>query len=101
MKRVDQYILDGQNNVIQVYDIGKWGDWMETHDRHIALDEKGQVKVSTVFLGIDHSITGDEPILFETMVFGLPDEVCERYHTFKEAIEGHKRIYNDIFNPNN
>lgn len=52
----------------------------------------GNVRVSTVFLMFDHNWSNqDEPILFETMVFGFGDEEQERYHTYDEAEAGHKR----------
>jgi hypothetical protein len=48
--------------------------------------------VSTVFLGIDHGF-GDDPILFETMVFGGEyDGIQKRYSTWDEAVEGHYKI---------
>ena len=55
-------------------------------------------KVSTVWLGIDHSFALDEfhkPIIFETMIFSDNQEYdtyCERYSTEEEAMEGHKRF---------
>jgi len=59
--------------------------------------EIGQSRISTVFLSMDHSLAGligdGTPILFETMVFGGEyDEYQERYYTYDEAEEGHKRI---------
>jgi hypothetical protein len=58
--------------------------------------------VSTVFLCLDHWL-GDEtdprPVLFETMVFGMPEghELHEynfnrRYHTAEEARKGHEEV---------
>jgi len=67
-------------------------------DRRIALDFFGDVEVSTIFLCFDHSLGGligedRKPILFETMIFGGEhDDWCERYHTYDEAMEGHKRL---------
>ena len=63
-------------------------------NRKIALDNFGDSEVSTVFLCFDHSIGVDsKPILFETMIFGgKHDNWCERYYTYDEAIEGHKRL---------
>lgn len=55
------------------------------------------VFVSTVFLGMDHGWDRGrpdyQPVLFETMVFGLPDEdeYQERYSTVEEALAGHDR----------
>jgi hypothetical protein len=61
------------------------------NNRHIGDDEKDGVRVSTVFLGIDHGF-GDRPLWFETMIFGGPhDEYQERYETYEQAEEGHKR----------
>ncbi|HEY6143716.1 MAG TPA: hypothetical protein VIV55_09930 [Flavobacterium sp.] len=52
----------------------------------------GNILVSTVFLGIDHSFRSDVPILFETMIFGGELEgYQERYSTWDEAVKGHKR----------
>jgi len=50
------------------------------------------VRVSTVFLGLDYSFSGSEPILFETMIFGGEhDEYQERYSTWGEAETGHQQ----------
>lgn len=58
----------------------------------VGLDEVGEDRVSTVFLGIDHGLGFSEsgPVLWETMVF--PEaEVVERYESHAEALAGHKR----------
>jgi hypothetical protein len=60
-------------------------------------NEIGQSSISTVFLSMDHGLAGligdGTPVLFETMVFGGEhDGYQERYHTYDEAEEGHKRI---------
>ena len=55
----------------------------------------GDVTVSTVFLGIDHSMVRPmdqehEPILFETMIFGGEHHnYQQRYVTWDEAKAGH------------
>ena len=50
------------------------------------------IRVSTVFLGLDHGFGAEEPVLFETMIFGGEyDEYCERYCTWDEAVEGHAK----------
>lgn len=56
--------------------------------------EVGELRVSTVFLGLDHNFTGKgPPILFETMVFGgTLEEMGQRYHTEEEALKGHLEI---------
>lgn len=58
--------------------------------KRVAYDElPGDVKVSTVWLGLDHGFAG-KPLIFETMVFGGPlAEEQERYSTLTEAMAGH------------
>jgi hypothetical protein len=58
----------------------------------VAQDELGSIRVSTVFLGIDHNLSGKgPPLLFETMIFGgTHNDYQKRYSTYKEAEEGHK-----------
>lgn len=62
------------------------------------------IRVSTVWLGIDHQF-GDGPILiFETMVFGRPEgeknewheDECWRYSTLEDAEAGHRNIVHEI-----
>lgn len=88
------YILNGKIPV-PVKNIGQWV--MESMDRSswgVDKTEIGDVLVSTVFLGIDHSMSFREPcapILFETMVFGgVYDQYQWRYETWEEAEKGHK-----------
>lgn len=49
------------------------------------------VRVSTVYLGMDHSIDGGEPVLWETMVFadGWKGDFYERHTSLEEARERH------------
>ncbi len=50
------------------------------------------VKVSTVFLVIDHGWDSTIPVLFETMIFGgKHDEYQRRYCTYDEAVAGHNK----------
>lgn len=52
-------------------------------------------EVSTVWLGIDHGILGDYPVIFETMVFSSNWEFSvdmDRYSTKRDAIIGHKKM---------
>jgi hypothetical protein len=90
----DKYILRDDGTIVQERDFLTWAHWFETFDRHIALDLLPEgIKVSTVFLGLDHNfgLTGP-PILFETMIFGGEHhEYQERYATRDEAFKGHKK----------
>ena len=86
-----KYILDEQGNPKSCHNVIEWADWFEKTERHVADDKIGEVRVSTVFLGIDHSFEQNgPPILFETMVFGGElNEEQDRYSTREEAIAGH------------
>ncbi len=89
---MNQYILVEKQPVYEP-DLTRWGNWMRDNDRHVALDEIGIFRVSTVFLGLDHSFMGGPPLLFETMVFGGPLNMeMDRYHTWREAEAGHKAM---------
>lgn len=86
-----KYILEGKTPKA-VDDVIEWGQWFEKANRQVA-DTKlpHGVRVSTVFLGLDHSFGDGPPILFETMIFGgKHNEYQERYATWEEAKSGHK-----------
>ena len=83
------YVLRG-HEPIMVTDTVEWGKCFQSKDRQVARTKVGEAEVSTVFLGMDHSLGGSVPILFETMVFGGKlDEEMERYRTWDEAEAGH------------
>lgn len=71
--------------------------YFEQLDRRVAADHAWfkMWRVSTVFLGIDHSYWPDgPPLLYETMVFHTFGEGCDFYvrrYTYEfEAVEGHQ-----------
>ena len=67
----------------------EWG-MMTREEKIVAKNWFGEIQVSTVFLGIDHSTGGSLPILFETMIFGGEwDGYQERFETWEEAVKGH------------
>ena len=86
-----KYILDGHKPV-QCENVLDWATWIETSDRKVVKTKiNNEVRVSTVFLGLDHNL-GGKPMLFETMIFGGPlNEQMERYSTWEDAEAGHKR----------
>jgi hypothetical protein len=95
----DHYILKGHEPVEEP-DLLRWGKWFGTADRHVALSIQGDVRVSTVFLGLDYSFGDGPPLLFETMAFvGDEEQGCERYSTWDEAEAGHRRWVAEIFKP--
>ena len=67
----------------------------------IGLDEFDGVKVSTVWLGLDHNLGlhGEKPLIFETMIFGGDhSEDCYRYSTKEEALDGHNTVVENLRN---
>lgn len=100
------YNLVGRN-VVPAENLIEWAKRFEAQQRHIAISDtkikgkKGNVRVSTVFLGIDHSFDWyfedkdrvSKPVVFETMVFGGKlDQEQDRYSTYDEAERGHKEM---------
>ena len=87
------YILKNGSPVLEP-DVLVWARWYKSSnaERGVAQTVIGDVRVATVFLGIDYGYVLSNPILFETMVFGgLLDHEQERYHTREEALTGHER----------
>lgn len=89
----DKYILKGKKPV-PCKDLLKWAKWFETGERIVQWTKKGKIRVSTVFLGLDHNFTGSgKPLLFETMIFGgKHDQFQDRCSTWVEAEQMHKRV---------
>ncbi len=101
-----RYILDGHIPIPED-DLMKWAHWMEVGNRivrkdtaNVKLDGKnvGQVKVSTIFLGLDHSFKeGAEPVLFETMIFGGKyDQEMDRCSTWEAAEKMHEKMMEKV-----
>lgn len=95
------YVSEPPGVVRAVADVLEWGRWFEgTADvpfaeggRRVAEDwPQPDVRVSTVFLGLDHSFGFGPPLLFESMIFGIDgDTYQEWYTTYDQAKEGHAR----------
>ncbi len=85
------YIKKGK--IVQAKDALDWSTNFSEEQKKVKLTYVGDCRVSTVFLGIDHSfLDSDLPILYETMIFGgvQDQEYQERYCTKEEALIGHK-----------
>jgi hypothetical protein len=89
-RRPMHYRLEGKTPV-PANDVLEWARWYDKANRHVADTTIGRVRVSTVFLGLDHSFSrGGDPVLFETLIFGGPlDQEGERYTSWDEALKGH------------
>lgn len=80
------YFLDGKR-CVRTDDVTKA---FNVENKVVAKDEINGVRISTVFLGMDHGFHG-EPLLFETMIFGGEHDMYqERYSTYDQAEKGHK-----------
>src|SRR5574338_73420 len=105
-----RYILDADGRTaIPEPDLLRWGRWFETSfdddRRRVGLTflADGALRVSTVFLGLDHSFGSGRPVLWETVVFvevkpapaplaALAEAHEERYETWEAARAGHEAI---------
>lgn len=89
-----RYILNAAGEPEPCEDLLTWGRWMQTADRHVADTHFGDVRVSTVFLGLDHAFWGEgPPVLWESMVFGGPlDGESRRYSSGADADAGHTAL---------
>ena len=85
-----RYILKG-HTPIECPDLLTWARQLDEITRIVNKTVLKHGTVSTVFLGLDHSLSDDgPPLLFETMVFRGPlDQTCERYATWEDAEQGH------------
>jgi len=85
-------------------ELEEWGELIkgtggdEYEYKRIGLDQVGECRVSTVWLGINHRWTGDgRPLIFETMVFGgKMDGEQWRWETKEQAEREHKRIVCEV-----
>lgn len=69
--RLNKYILDSKGRPVVEPDLFKWARWIETAKRHVGDDFFGEVRVSTIFLGLDHNYAMEgPPVLWETLIFG-------------------------------
>lgn len=88
----DRYVLNAEGEPIPEPDLLRWAEWFENaHNRRLAEDHLPEtVRVSTIFLGLDHSFGSGFPILWETMIFGgKHDGYQERYSSREDALAGH------------
>ena len=102
------YILDEQRRPVPVEDTLVWGRWFQDFkNRRVAHDEivwrytglnvveDLVVRVSTIFLGIDHDYGfSGRPLLWETMVFEHPSggDFQQRFTTEADALAYHQEL---------
>lgn len=96
------YILQA-GIAIPTNDMAAWSMFMASDDRVLKTTDvftpgAETVRVSTVFLGLDHNYFGrGAPVLWETMVFGGPHDMDQRRYTSAEsALEGHQQTVSEL-----
>jgi hypothetical protein len=99
--RQTHYILEGHTP--RAATLEEWARWFEKSqvERIVAHDtfkvDGGEVFISTVFLGLDHSLCGGVPMIFETMVFGGDHDGKQwRCSTWDQAVSQHKTALNEV-----
>lgn len=93
------FILDEHGEPREVDDLFEYARWWATADRTVSNDfDEGDggrtIRVSTVFLGLDHNYSGKgPPVLWESMIFGgVLDGEQERYTSKEAAARGHQEL---------
>ena len=95
---IGTFVLDADGEPVPEYDIEKWAAWFDgaNKQRRVADTRLESCRISTVFLGLDHSFMpildplSYRPLLWETMVFGGEhDGDMERYQSRELAEAGH------------
>src|ERR1700704_101513 len=85
----------------------QWARRFEDEDyRHIARDVIGPdepldpaplITVSTSWLGLNHDLRSDEPLIYETIIIGGEHDATGMWHaTEKQAREGHQRAVDEL-----
>lgn len=73
----------------------EWAVLFEDFERRQVADTTiGDVRISTVWLGLNYRFLDDgAPLIFESMVFGGEfDAHCERYPNWAAALAGHDQL---------
>ena len=96
MENTILHILDKDGAPVLATSYEEYYQWRKHEIWIIGKTAVGKVRVSTVFLGVDHSLgLGGPPLWFETMIFGGRKgefhDYCERYETISDARIGHRR----------
>jgi hypothetical protein len=80
----------------------QWTKLFEETNRTIAYDVVGEVRISTVWLGLDMSLRAeDPPLIFETAIFQgwgrNPTRLyMQRYSTQRQAIARHRKLVAEV-----
>lgn len=90
----DHYVLDADGKTPRKADLMEWATSFESRKAGRVGNDTlpNGVRVSTVWLGLNHQWGDGPPILWETMIFGGPhDAYQERYSSHADAVAGHAK----------
>lgn len=95
------YILNEKHEPVPEPDVVKAAVWFEHFPNRVVMQHDiGESFVSTVFLGLDHSLGNGPPVLFETLIQGGPlNDHQERYVTWDQAVAGHTSFLRALAEP--
>lgn len=84
---MDRWIIDARGLMVPCKDLFTWAEWFEREsEKYHLVDKIEGVRISTVFLGVDHRFgTKGDPILWETMIFN--DDWDETLGQFRFCLE--------------
>lgn len=89
--RTRKYILNAKGEPVECKKLSVWGEFFETSKlRQVGDDTIDGVRVSTIFLGLDHNFGGGPPILWETMVFAKGRHDGAAWHQKMDRCSGNR-----------
>jgi hypothetical protein len=84
------YILNEAGQPVPEPDVLAWGNWYHARGHHVAEDVIGDIRVSTIFKGVDNSYREGPPRgLFETAIFAPDHYEVGMFDTREIAQVGH------------
>lgn len=98
------YRLSDSGDPVECDSMDEYHAWEKTAGGRkafrVADDFVNGIRVSTVFLGLDHSHDYGPPVLWESMTFGgdswWGDQLCERYTSREDAVRGHAAMVEKV-----
>lgn len=94
----DKYRRDGTPYLDNYVGLLEWAKDFESGNRRVDDTNRFGIRVSTIWLGLNHEYSPDmPPLIFESMVFYRGKSIaCERYSSEQEAVKGHKKLCDEF-----
>ena len=95
-----EYYIEVEGKPVKAKSGLDWARNFEIANRRVDFTKTLNGEISTVFLGIDHSLGCGPPLLYETIVFGgTLDQEQDRYSTREQAVAGHADMISKVKSP--